>query len=475
MSGFSMNLRLAERCTLWLYGALMRLLQPLLLRKLRRRGQQEPGYLHQVPQRLGRYDTPAVLPGAAWVHAVSLGETRAAGLLIEALRQRWPDMRLVLTHSTATGWTQGQSLLRPGDVQVWFPWDTPQATRRFLQQHQPVLGVLLETEVWPIMVQACQQARVPLFLVNARLNAASQASAQRWSWLSGPAYRGLSAVWAQSEADAQRLRSLGAHVAGVLGNLKFDVQEQPQARALAQSWRAHWRLGGRARPVVMLASTREGEEAEWLDALAAQPEREQALRDAGVLWLLVPRHPQRFDEVHAALQSRGMAVFRRSELPIGEGEGNCDGPVAAVQVQVQEQSQPQVFLGDSVGEMPVYFQTADMALLGGSFKPLGGQNLIEAAAFGCPVIMGPHTYNFAQAAESAEALGAARRVADMDAALDQVLVWLKHPADLAEAQHLGLQMVAQSRGAANHYAQAIMAEGGVSPVSTAGALGSQTD
>jgi 3-deoxy-D-manno-octulosonic-acid transferase len=450
-----MPLRLVERFTLWLYAGLMRLLQPFLWRKLRRRGQQEPGYLHQMPQRLGRYDSPALLPGAVWVHAVSLGETRAAGLLIDALRQRWPDMRLVLTHSTATGWTQGQSLLREGDVQVWFPWDTPQATRRFLQQHQPVFGVLLETEVWPVMVQACVQARVPLFLVNARLNLASQASAQRWPWLSGPAYRGLRAVWAQTEADAQRLRSLGARVEGVLGNLKFDVQDQPRALALAQSWRSRWTTGSGSRPVVMLASTREGEEAEWLAALAAKPERAQALRDAGVLWLLVPRHPQRFDEVHAALQSRGMAVFRRSALTPADG----DGPLAAAQLQVHSQGQEQVFLGDSVGEMPVYFQAADMALLGGSFKTLGGQNLIEAAAFGCPVIMGPHTYNFAQAADDAEALGSARRVADMDAALDQVLFWLNHPADLAEAQQQGWQMVAQSRGAADRYAQAIMALG----------------
>ena len=430
-------------------------MQPFLWRKLRRRGRQEPGYLHQVPQRLGRYDTPAVLPGAVWVHAVSLGETLAAGLLIDALRRRWPDMRLVLTHSTATGWAQGQSLLREGDVQVWFPWDTPTATRRFLQQHQPVFGVLVETEVWPVMVQTCQQARVPLLLVNARLNLASQASAQRWSWLSGPAYRGLQAVWAQTEADGQRLRSLGARVDGVLGNLKFDVQDQPRALALAQSWRSRWTTGSGPRPVVMLASTREGEESEWLDALAAKPEREQALRDAGVLWLLVPRHPQRFDEVHVALLSRGMSVFRRSALAPADG----DGPVAAVQAQVHPQVQAQVFLGDSVGEMPVYFQAADMALLGGSFKPLGGQNLIEAAAFGCPVIMGPHTYNFVRAAEEAEALGAARRVADMDAALDQVLVWLNDAADLAQAQQQGWQMVAQSRGAADRYAQAIMALG----------------
>jgi 3-deoxy-D-manno-octulosonic-acid transferase len=195
------------------------------------------------------------------------------------------------------------------------------------------------------------------------------------------------------------------------------------------------------------------------------------LRDAGVLWLLVPRHPQRFEEVHATVKASGMAVFKRSSLPTADG----DWPVASVQAQSHEQSQAQVFLGDSVGEMPVYFQAADMALLGGSFKPLGGQNLIEAAAFGCPVIMGPHTFNFAQAADSAEALGAARRVADMDAALDQVLDWLKHPADLAQAQHLGLQMVAQSRGAADHYAQAIMEEGGVSPVSTAEAWASPTN
>jgi len=462
-----MPLHLVERCTLWLYGGLMRALQPFLLRKLRRRGQQEPGYLYQVPQRLGRYDTPALLPGAVWVHAVSLGETRAAGLLIEAMRQRWPDMRLVLTYSTATGWAQGQSLLRPGDVQVWFPWDTPQATRQFLQQHQPVLGVLLETEVWPVMVQACQQASVPLFLINARLNEASQRSAQRWSWLSGPAYRGLRAVCAQTQADAQRLRALGAHVTAVLGNLKFDVQAQPEALLKAKFWRAQWTWQGRSRPVVMLASTREGEEADWLDALAAKPEREQALRDAGVLWLLVPRHPQRFDEVHGALQSRGMAVFRRSALPPGEGVW----PVATVQAQVQAQ----VFLGDSVGEMPVYFQAADMALLGGSFKPLGGQNLIEAAAFGCPVIMGPHTYNFAQAAQWAETSGAARRVANMDAALDQVLSWLTQAADLAQAQQQGLQMVAQSRGAAAQYVQAIMAEVAVPAVSTAAACGSQTD
>jgi len=424
------------------YGLVMRALQPMLRRKLQRRGQQEPGYLHQVSQRFGVYDTP-VTSGAIWVHAVSLGETRAAALLVDALRQQWPGMRLLLTHSTATGWAQGQALLQPGDVQAWLPWDTPEATRRFLQHHQPRCGVLMETEVWPSLVQACRVQGVPLLLANARLNDKSCRSAQRWAWLSGPAYRGLSAVLAQSPADAERLRALGAPVQAVLGNLKFDVKPQPQAQARAQVWRSQWTRQGQPRPVIMLASTREGEEALWLNALASNAWRAQAFADAGVLWLLVPRHPQRFDEVHQLVQNRAWTVFRRSALP-------ASGPWPAAATEAQ------IWLGDSLGEMPQYFHAADMALLGGSFMPLGGQNLIEAAAFGCPILMGPHTFNFAEASEQALAAGAAQRVADMNGALDQALAWLNDRAALAKAQQAGLGMVAQGRGAAERYAQAIV-------------------
>ena len=337
------------------YGLVMRALQPMLRRKLQRRGQQEPGYLHQVSQRFGVYDTP-VTSGAIWVHAVSLGETRAAALLVDALRQQWPGMRLLLTHSTATGWAQGQALLQPGDVQAWLPWDTPEATRRFLQHHQPRCGVLMETEVWPSLVQACRVQGVPLLLANARLNDKSCRSAQRWAWLSGPAYRGLSAVLAQSPADAERLRALGAPVQAVLGNLKFDVKPQPQAQARAQVWRSQWTRQGQPRPVIMLASTREGEEALWLNALASNAWRAQAFADAGVLWLLVPRHPQRFDEVHQLVQNRAWTVFRRSAVPV-------DGPWPAAATEAQ------IWLGDSLGEMPQYFHAADMALLGAASCP----------------------------------------------------------------------------------------------------------
>jgi 3-deoxy-D-manno-octulosonic-acid transferase len=227
-----------------------------------------------------------------------------------------------------------------------------------------------------------------------------------------------------------------------LGNLKFDLQPQPEAKALAQVWRQHWQHQGTTRPVVMLASSREGEEALWLEALTGKVDRLAVFRAAGVVWLLVPRHPQRFDEIHAWLTEQGLAVVRRSSWDMGQ--------------PLQAQSEPPyIWLGDSLGEMPVYFQSADMALLGGSFMPLGGQNLIEAAAFGCPIIMGPHTFNFAEAAHNAQQAGAAIRVSDMDSALDQVMLWLKQPAELASARQKGLDLVAQSRGAARRYAQAL--------------------
>jgi 3-deoxy-D-manno-octulosonic-acid transferase len=435
-----------ERLILAVYGFLMFCIQPLLRRKLLCRGVGEPGYLLKMPERFGVYDTPQELAvGYVWVHAVSLGETRAAGLLIDVLRQRMPGLRLLLTHSTATGWTQGAFLLKSGDVQAWLPWDTPQATQRFLQHHRPKFGILMETEIWPSMVNACIHQSVPLFLLNARLNAKSLRSAQRWSWLAKPAYRGLTGVLAQSNADAIRLNELGCTVNGVLGNLKFDVQPQPQAQSRAIEWRKHWMHQRSSRPVVMLASTREGEEVLWLDALERDPERLCFFRAAHVLWLLVPRHPQRFEDVRIQVQDRGWSIFKRSDL-IEEERGAW--PPAA--------SHAQVWLGDSLGEMPLYFQAADMALLGGSFLPLGGQNLIEAAAYGCPVIMGQHTFNFSEASEQAQALGAAKRVVDIDEALNQVVAWIKDPSGLAISRKAGLDMVSQSKGAAERYANELL-------------------
>jgi 3-deoxy-D-manno-octulosonic-acid transferase len=418
--------------TRWLYSCLMWLAQPLLRRKLARRSAQEPGYGQFIGERFGRYDqpVPAHSGSTVWIHAVSLGETRAAAVLVAALRQQLPQMRLLLTHGTATGRAEGLKLLRDDDLQAWQPWDTPAVVQRFLSHFKPDLGILMETEVWPNLVAVCEYLGVPLVLVNARLSDKSLRKTQRLAWLARPAYAALTAVWAQTPQDAQRLQSLGARVQGVLGNLKFDAAPDAGQLAQGKAWRAQL-----AQPVVMFASSREGEELAFLEILSRHGERGEpgpaqhtdhdsvtasvarqsmhpesvdchaalAMMD-GVQWLIVPRHPQRFDEVAALIEAHGFAVQRRSRW----GQG---GPVAP------DIATPTIWLGDSLGEMALYYGLADAALLGGSFEPLGGQNLIEAAACGCPVVMGPHTFNFAEAAEQALLAGAALRAESLDQAV----------------------------------------------------------
>lgn len=425
--------------TRWFYTWVVWLLQPLLRLKLQRRGRIEPGYLEAIDERFGHYTPAPVAARCVWVHAVSLGETRAAAVLLDALRAAHPGVRIVLTHGTATGRAQGRSVLQPGDVQVWQPWDTPGVVQRFLDHFQPQLGIVLETEVWPNWVALCQRAQVPLVLVNARMSEKSLGQAKRLSWLSYPAYAGLTAVWAQTEADAQRLRALGARVQGVLGNVKFDAQPDGQQLAQALVWAQ--RL---TRPVILLASSREGEEVLWLDALQAlknDPLDLHAHVDA-VHWLVVPRHPQRFDEVALMVEQRGWQVSRRSQW--------ADGPDPAHETDVNT-----VWLGDSLGEMALYYGLADAALLGGSFAPLGGQNLIEATACGCPVLMGPHTFNFAEAAELAQAAGAALRVEDMAHAIVTALQMVRFGPD--ENAHVAacVAFTQAHRGAAQRTVQAL--------------------
>lgn len=378
------------------YSALLRLLLPVLLLRLLWRARREPTYGHALRERLGfGAATPA---GALWLHAVSLGETRAAEPLIDALRAAHPGQRLLLTHGTATGRETGAALLQPGDAQCWLPLDTPGAVRRFLRRHRPALGVLMETEVWPNLLHEAARIGVPMVLANARLSEKSLRQSLRFDALLRPAAASLRLALAQTDDDARRLREAGVADVRVLGNLKFDLRPSPELMAIGLSWRA-----GLARPVVLAASWREGEDEPLLQAwqarLAALAQADPTAPEP--LLLLVPRHPQRFDAVAAAVQAAGLTLARRSAW-------GDTGPGTRAR-------EAQVWLGDSMREMPAYYACADVALLGGSFAPLGGQNLIEAAACGCPVVMGPHTFNFAQAAQRAEAAGAARRVADIDA------------------------------------------------------------
>ena len=437
----------------WLYSLALWAAQPLLRRKLRQRAQAEPLYGEYVEERFGVYTSPRTAPAAGmttqpliWLHTVSLGETRAAAVLVEALRAELPGMRLLLTHGTATGRAAGTSLLRAGDVQVWQPWDTVGAVRRFLTHFQPTLGLLMETEVWPNWVAESVRAGVPLCLVNARMSEKSLRKAQRLAWLARPAYRALRAVWAQAEADAQRLRQLGAPVQGVMGNFKFDMNPDALQLAKGEAWRSQT-----DKPVLMFASLREGEDAmlaeffkqnrplAGMDAAGVAPEMiVGGAAKFSVQWLVVPRHPQRFDAVAHQLEQAGLTVSRRSTW--------TDGPVAA-----------DVWLGDSLGEMALYFGLADAALLGGSFAPLGGQNLIEAAACGVPVFMGPHVFNFEDAAALSAASGAAFACADFEHAVQAATALLAKPDALATSRAAALALGGAHRGAARHTAQAVAA------------------
>ena len=410
------------------YTLALRLALPLVFARYAWRARREPAYGAHWGEGVGGVDGTA-RPGRLWLHAVSLGETRAATALIEALRAQQPGLSLLLTHGTATGREAGAALLRADDAQVWLPLDTPGAVRRFLHHHRAAIGVLMETEVWPNLLFEAQAAGVPMVLANARLSARSQAKGDRLAGLMHPALATFRRVLAQTEADAARLRASGARDVRVMGNLKFDVSLDPALLERGRQWRMA--LG---RAVALAASTREGEEGPLLHAWAQQPAPRPLL-------LLVPRHPQRFDAVAAMVAAAGLSLARRS------GWGDAPPPQAHA---------ADVWLGDSLGEMPLYYAAAEVALLGGSYAPLGGQNLIEAAACGCPLLMGPHTFNFAQAAELALAAGAAERVATLEQAVARALQ-LCGDAALPAWRARALAFAAQHRGAAQRMAAAVLA------------------
>ena len=417
-----------------LYSCLMWALSPLLWLKLFLRARQEPVYGQAIAERFG-YFGAAAQSGALWIHAVSLGETRAIRSLVKALREAYPDVRLLLTHGTATGRSEGVHVLREGDAQAWLPWDTPAAVGRFLAHFQPRMGVLIDTEVWPNLTAIAHQQGVPLVLANARLSEHSWRKAQRWSALAKPAFSSLQAVWAQTEEDAQRLRSLGAPVTVVMGNLKFDAVPDPHLLAVGHAWRH----AVTARPVVLLAISREGEEAMFLQVLQEHPDYLQQAQ-----WWIVPRHPQRFDEVADLLQASGLPWQRRSQWPADVADMSAPNDVGLV-------------LGDSLGEMPLYYGLASVALLGGSFAPLGGQNLIEACACDCPVVMGPHTFNFKQAAEWAMKAQAGVRCSDMVDGMAQALA-IASDRPRQQSMSQAAQLFASShRGAVAHCVKALAA------------------
>jgi 3-deoxy-D-manno-octulosonic-acid transferase len=390
--------------TLALYG-----LTPFILLRLWWRGAREPGYRRHLRERFGYYREPLDGKPLLWVHAVSVGEARASAALVHALAAAHPDHELLVTCMTAAGRDALKELHGESVQIVWLPYDYPGSVRRFLEHYRPRLALLVETELWPNLLAGCAAFGVPVLLANARMSEKSALGYRRAGGFSRSAFGALTLACAQSAQDAERLRALGARRVEVTGNLKFDSAPDEAKRAAGKAWRE--RLG---RPVLLLASTREGEEKLLLEALPAW--------DGKLLVLLVPRHPRRFEEV---------AVFSQSRRSRGEF------PAA----------QDRVYLGDTMGEMDFYYAAADVAVIGGSFQPLGGQNLIEACAAGVPVVLGPSMFNFAEATRLALEAGAAVQVTDATGAVAQALRLLSNAEERKERGLAGKAFCEAHRGA----------------------------
>jgi 3-deoxy-D-manno-octulosonic-acid transferase len=406
-----------------LYTVALWLLLPYVLLRLQWRARKQPEYLSHVAERFGFYprhdDCGHDGKPLIWLHAVSVGETRATQSLVARLRAAYPGHRILLTHATPTGRAAGEQLYGDDVLRAYLPYDYPFAVNAFLHHFRPQVGILMETEIWPNLIAAARERGAPLLLLNARMSEKSARGYARFAALTRGALARLSAVAAQTEDDAARLRALGANTVSVMGNLKFDIEAPPEMLTLGRRLRTQF---GAERKVFLAASTREGEEALLLDAISPH------LAVSDWLLVIVPRHPQRFAEVAAMLDQRGIAYQRRSEDRAVE-------PGA------------RVVLGDSMGEMFAYYAAADLAFIGGSLQPFGGQNLIEACAVGTPVLVGPHTYNFAEATRLAVAAGAARQVRDADRLVAEVRHLLADAAALADMRQGCAGFVAANRGA----------------------------
>lgn len=406
----------------FIYTFLLYLALPFVPLKLYWRGLKQPEYWQHWGERFGRYPQ---LPSAPviWLHCVSVGETHAAAPLIKTLKHTYPNHQILISHTTPTGRAASVKLFGSTVQRVYLPYDLPFAVRRFLKHFKPSVGLLMETELWFNLMAESKKMDVPLLLLNARL---SEKSAQGYAKLGSLISNGLgslSAIAAQTEADAKRLQSLGGNQVSVAGNLKFDVT--PPADAHDKGMALYQLFSGaqpsKPRPVFLAASTREGEEALILDAVDVLN-----VNGVDVLTVIVPRHPQRFDDVANLLNQRAVPFARRSALT------------------TTVSADTKVILGDSMGELYSYYTACDFTFIGGSLLDFGGQNLIEAAMMAKPILIGDHTYNFAEASKNAIENKAAIRVSNVKQLRQQVEVLMQ---DVALRERMGKAALAYSQSA----------------------------
>lgn len=405
------------------YSFLLKLFSPLVLLWFSRRARKAGGQWDiRSPERFGRYDQSSADSGVTqalpeserpvWIHAVSLGETIAAQPLVRHLIDE--GYTVLLTNMTATGRAQAAKFFaaeiqRGRLLQAWVPYDLTSAVRGFFDKWQPRCGILIEREVWANLIHEARQRNIPMLLVSARFSERALRQTLKLGTVLREAMESLDLVLAQTHNDAMRLENFKLKDLQVCGNLKFDVSITKEQIVQGQQIRKRV-----SRPIVVISSTREGEEQQFVDALL-EPEIQRLTKKNNTLYLIVPRHPERFREVERIIQNADLRYVKRSDNPEPEALMGVD-----------------VCLGDSLGEMFMYYAVSDIAIVAGGFVNLGGQNHIEASALGVPVIVGPYTRNFEQAVEDAIVEGAARRTDNPEQALRLAEGLVENP-DTAQA------------------------------------------
>ena len=410
----------------WLYNQLWHIAPLFIRRYLKKRAKKSTSYLEHWDERFGKkMSKPVRHP--IWIHAVSVGETRAAQPLIEALQNYFPDVPLLLTQMTPTGRHTAQTLY-PNAQCRYIPYDKPEWVGQFLTDHAPRFGILMETEIWPNLMHMCAKQQIPLFLANARLSEKSQRGYLKIRGLVEPAMRTLSGCFAQTAEDAERLHLIGASNVHVCGNTKYDISPPDKMRALAAGFAE--RIG--RRPVAVCASTRfyRGEDETELLLSAWRQYRGDALL------VVVPRHPERFQTAYDTARSLGFRVQKRSD-------------------NAMVSPQTQVWIGDSMGELFAYYLTGSAAFVGGSLVDTGCQNIIEPIACGVPTVFGFSTYNFSSACENALKAGAAVQVGSADEWRQTVETWFSDDSLRARFAAQAQAFVAQHRGASSRMAQEV--------------------
>jgi len=404
-----------------LYDLLLYLALPFALLRLLWRSRRLPAYRERWGERLGYYEG-SDLGAAIWVHAVSVGEVQAAQPVIRHLLERYPGLGVMVTTTTPTGSARLRALFEDRVRHVYVPYDIRSAVARFLDAVRPRLVLVMETEVWPNMLRACEGRAIPVVLANARLSRRSAKGYARLGGFARQTFRRFTVIAAQAQADATRFLELGAppERVQVTGSIKFDLHLPASLREQAEVMRRLW---GAGRPVWVAASTHEGEEEQLLAV-----HRRVCAEVPDALLVLVPRHPERFERVAALVAREGLTLVRRS----------AHRPCPA---------QTSVFLGDTMGELQVFLAAADIAFIGGSLVKVGGHNLLEAAAVGVPAIIGPHSFNFAAITRLMVEEGAAAQVADAAGLTRRLCAWLTDAAERARIGENALRVMAENRGA----------------------------